>query len=319
MMCVCLLPAFAACVQEDDFCDATACFTCDGISCRTVEPPSRITGCVGDFQCPSGTLCTSAGCVSTCDSTAGEDGACEAGTVCRSGEDLCLAPQEDTPTRIPGDCEGPDDCPGSNLVCLDGFCAADPNACLADADCRGSEVCVSGRCETEDDVCKFSFECGVGLVCVNARCVASCDGGCATGLVCDTVDNFCKEDPAPGDCVKNDMCEAGEVCINTRCVFQCSTDSECATGDYCDDGDCRFDDRPAPPFCEQDSECATGRRCVSGVCRTPCTQDADCPAFDEQLRVCRENLCLTTNQATSDCDTQSDCDTGESCVDGICT
>lgn len=312
------LSLLAACVCEDYFCDDLACYTCDGISCREVEPPNRPT-CRGDFECRAGTVCTAFGCVETCDASAMAQPECPEGTVCREGENLCLGPAEETPARVSGACTGPDDCLASGLICLDGFCAVDPNVCQSTADCAAGELCVSGRCETPSDLCQFTFECETGLACVNSRCAESCRTvGCDAGFVC--VDDFCQEDQTPGECVKNSECAPGQICINTSCVAECTVGQagDCAADEYCDDGRCRFDDRPEPPFCSDNSDCAVGRRCVDGVCRTPCDTSPECLRFDVQFNVCANNLCVTTNEATSNCELQQDCSAGQSCVDGNC-
>jgi hypothetical protein len=62
-----------------------------------------------------------------------------------------------------------------------------------------------------------------------------------------------------------------------------------------------------------------GRTCVDGVCRTPCSTSEECLRFDVQFNICSaEMLCVTTNEATSDCAAASDCASGLDCVDGIC-
>ena len=81
--------------------------------------------------------------------------------------------------------------------------------------------------------------------------------------------------------------------------------------------DCVIDDRPNH-FCESDDDCNEGAVCRNYVCRSPCTTNEECPRFDVSLTFCLDNVCATTNEATSDCAEASDCMTGQSCIDGIC-
>ena len=73
------------------------------------------------------------------------------------------------------------------------------------------------------------------------------------------------------------------------------------------------------PFCEFNSDCEPwpplrGRRLPNS--RAP--MSAECLRFDVQFNVCKDDFCVTTNEATSDCATSADCDTGDDCIDGIC-
>jgi len=315
-----VLAAFATlgtgCASEDYFCDDTGCYSCDGLGCRPVDPPPR-TPCAGDYECPEGTTCTDIGCIGGCAS----DEECALGTECRDG--ACVAPTEPDPTPTPGVCETNEDCLASGLVCLDGLCTADPGVCSDDADCGAGEVCLAGECLADDDVCQFNHECGEGRVCINSRCGVGCGltdgpggGACPAGLVC--MDGICSDDGSTSSCTTNADCSGGEVCLDGACRPECSADSDCADGYRCNSsGVCRLNTRPTP-FCSSDSDCMTGRVCVDAVCRTPCADSDECLRFDVQFNVCLENLCVTTNEATSDCTTGDDCLAGQVCSDGIC-
>jgi hypothetical protein len=311
-----VLSAFATlgtgCASEDYFCDDTGCYSCDGLGCRPVDPPTR-PPCAGDYECPEGTVCTDLGCTDECAST--DD--CPMGTECRDGS--CVNPTEPDPIPTPGACTTNDDCLASGLVCLDGLCTVDPTGCTGDADCAEGELCVAGECAPDEDLCQFNHECGAGRVCINNRCGEACglDNPCAGGLACR--DGICVDEPIGGSsCVSNSDCGADEVCLDGACRPECSADADCDEGYRCtSSGVCRLDTRPTP-FCSSDTDCMTGRVCVDAVCRTPCDTSATCLRFDVQFNVCQEGLCVTSNEATSDCSTGADCMTGQLCSDGIC-
>lgn len=305
--------ALSACSQEDYYCDESGCYLCDGVGCRSIDPPGR-TSCEGDCDCPGGTLCSTLGCATTCDA----DADCPRGTRCATG--MCLAPRE-TGATATGECapcttdaECADE--GDGFVCIAGACRppARPQ-CEADADCTAPATCVDGECRTPDETCRFSAECGPGRVCVNEHCTTQCDATrpCPTGSTCEG--GFCVEVPPPTGCGTGGMCPAGDICIDGACWDGCTTSAECGEGRYCaPDGRCRHDDRPQPV-----SSCIAPARAVDGVCRTPCSSSTECRTFDEQLTFCgTDMLCYTTNEATSDCAQQSECNPDESCIDGTC-
>jgi len=310
-----VLTAFSAlgsgCSSEDYFCDDSGCYYCDGLGCRPVDPPDR-PPCVGDYECPAGTACTDLGCVGECTS----DDECEMGTECRSGS--CVAPTEPIPVPNPGVCTTNDECLASGLVCLDGVCTPDDSVCSADTDCAAGELCISGECLADDERCQFDHECGEGRSCINSECVTGCTdaSSCDAGFMC--LAGVCTP-PITEGCTSNAACGGDSVCVDGACRPECAVDTDCGDGFRCSTaGACVVDTRPRP-FCSNDSECMEGRVCRSGVCRTPCETSEQCRRFDVQFNVCsEESLCITTNEATSDCATQSDCLTGQSCSDGIC-
>ena len=164
-----LLPAVLAmlvvgCKSESYFCDDDGCYFCDGLGCRDVNEPDR-SECTGDFDCPSGAICTDTGCVVRCTDISD----CPAGTDCI--EAMCLTPPErrDLPTRTPGTCEVNADCGASGLICRDGMCVPDVITCGEEGCsceetglCSDGFVCAAGECRAEDDVCRFNHECGAG-------------------------------------------------------------------------------------------------------------------------------------------------------------
>lgn len=313
------LSGCSGCSNEHYACDATGCFTCDGIGCRREDPPPRAP-CEGDYQCATGERCTTEGCIPECAVTAD----CPKGTICTNG--LCLSPTEPTPPDETATCVRDTDCPSPPAaICIDGICERDPNdcgaascACSENADCGRGFVCVGGQCLDESGTCQFNGQCGAGRVCVDGQCFAACGGAltCAAGFTC--VDGSCQPvDPPTGQCSGTMPCATGLVCVDSSCVPGCMADGDCAAGFYCLSGVCTVDTRPKP-FCTDDSGCAAGRRCLDGVCRTPCDTDVQCQMVSGTLPFCRHSVCVTSNEANSDCVTTVDCSGGATCVDGVC-
>lgn len=309
----------SGCRSENYYCNADGCFLCDGLGCRPVDGPPR-PDCNGDYECSGDRYCADVGCVTEC----GDDSDCPMGTECRDGS--CLNPTEPDPVPNPGTCTRTADCPaGQGLVCVNGVCQVD-NACggaacecSATAPCANGFTCIDGECRADTTICHFSHECGGGRICVNGECREGCDTAatCPVGQTCE--DSVCVDlPPVTGECDDNSDCSNGEVCIDSVCETSCTSDAACTAEQYCHGGVCVYDDRPQP-FCTSSAQCQPGRPCVGGVCRTPCETSPECLSFDVQFRVCQNNFCVTSNEATSNCMLSQDCATpGDTCVDGVC-
>lgn len=306
----------SGCAQDSYYCDETGCFSCDGVGCRMIPPPERPI-CRGDFECTDSQHCTTLGCVDECSTSAD----CPQGTVCTGGE--CIGPIEMPGTEV-GACVRSQDCP-DGLICRDGqctynypfLCTDGECACDATHACAEGYACVDGLCRAQSSVCQFNHECGADRVCLNGTCTAQCASGtCPTGQTCSN--GTCVDvPPVTGTCTDNSGCAATQVCVDSTCIDACMTDAECGTGRYCVSGVCLVDDRPHP-FCDGDDDCMPGHSCRGGVCRTPCTTNETCIAFDVQFGFCQDNLCVTSNEVTTDCHVQIDCSSGQNCLDGIC-
>ena len=318
LMAAALLSLLAlGCSSEDHYCDETACYYCDGVGCREVDPPPR-PACLGDFECAAGTHCTDLGCVASCSA----DSDCPAGSECRLSE--CLHPAE-VALPTPGSCERNLDCAASGIVCRDGMCAYDDRSCgelgcdcSATGACSAGFVCATAECVPEADLCHFSHECGPGRSCVDGACVSGCVTGaeCVIGQVCTA--GFCEDAPLmTGECASDAECGPGGLCIDSSCFEGCTEDAECGADRYCAAGVCAVDTRPRP-FCASDADCEPGHPCVGGICRTSCGTHDDCLRFDVQYNYCLDSLCVTTNEATTDCALSADCGAGRACIDGIC-
>ena len=340
--------ALGGCQQESRYCDDTGCYFCDGLGCRTVNPPIR-PSCTCDYQCGAGTDCTSLGCTTACTT----DAQCtDGGTRCTGG--FCVGPREAALTQVTCDCTTTADChdphticitaPGATIgqcmpgcsssaddcdadqTCVDGGCQATVHpTCGPTNPCAAGLECVNGECRSEPERCTFNSECGAGRVCVNRECDVACTATttCPGGSEC--LDGYCRSNPMPlGPCTTNADCPGStDVCIDQSCYRGCGTDADCpggvGGGEFCDPElhVCRYDWRPRPT-CDAMNPCRMGSVCHNGSCRSPCAADAECPLFDVQFHFCVMNVCETTNEATSNCMGPSDCMTGQDCVDGIC-
>ncbi|MDW8245260.1 MAG: hypothetical protein RMJ84_01665 [Sandaracinaceae bacterium] len=323
---------FSACSQESNYCDDLFCYSCDGYSCRRLDPPFR-PPCRCDHECTvAGSDCTSLGCTQRCD----DDSDCPLSTRCRGG--YCLAPSE-TVSDATCTCRTSADCGGQGVICRNGTCVrgcsssadcAQGQSCI-DGSCRSTMIaectatrpcaqgfeCIDGECKRPSDVCRFSSECGSGRVCVNQRCTTACEtnANCPRGARCEQ--GFCIEErPTPSGCTTNSDCGAGKVCRDSRCYEACENDDQCGSGRYCFEGRCRLDDRPRPS-CGPTAGCRQGSICLNGTCRIPCSRVEDCYRSDGQYNYCLMNVCATTNEATSNCRSASDC-RSQLCVDGVC-
>jgi len=319
---VALVTGCNGCSNERYYCDATGCYSCDGIGCREVSPPDP-DPCFGDYQCADGESCTVDGCIPSC--TSDED--CPRGTVCDTTAHLCLAPGETPPADKPGVCTRNADCPSPpEAICVDGLCqrseldcGAESCDCSADEPCESGFVCADGQCLADSATCHFDTDCGANRTCIDGLCFAECGGAvtCATGFSC--VDGGCKPDmPPTNECTTNDQCATDEVCVDSTCVPGCTADANCPTGYYCSSMVCVVDTRPKP-FCSANTNCAQGRSCIDGVCRQPCDTDTQCQMVSGTVPFCRNHVCVTSNEANSNCITSVDCaGSNIECVDGVC-
>lgn len=324
--------ALSGCTREDYYCDNSGCYFCDGAGCRTATPPSR-NQCTGDFDCPTGQTCTTAGCVTGCRA----DRDCNPGWVCRgataTAAGVCVAPSEPTPTPVTGNCRTNADCE-NGTICINGTCRQTTiPACQTNQDCSNGQLCVSGRCTTPANTCQFNNECGPGRMCINNECRDSCAGSvvCPTGQDCiqTAAGAYCRDHTS--GCVSDFQCATGERCISGTCYQTCTVGSgipnTCGTGKYCsDDGVCVTDTRPRP-FCDAEHPCQAGSDCVGGVCRIPCTTVQLCQMIDTtNFRACgplpsgisARNYCLTANESNPQCHSQTDCTQGQNCIDSAC-
>jgi Cys-rich repeat protein len=341
--------ALAGCNQESNYCDNTGCYSCDGLGCHQVNPPTR-QSCTCPTDCLHGSDCTSLGCTVDCDAASVT---CPLGTQCEvvGAHHYCMGPLEPTANITTADCGcttsaqcqhlGPAyacivgtcrmaSCPTmpcpSGQSCVNGMCDAQivnpPVGCSATTPCPSGQFCLDGSCVQQINTCRFNTECNggnasSGRTCVDQQCTTACSATspCPAGSTCGS-DGFCHESiPPQSGCVSNTDCAAGQTCVNGRCFTGCMHDSDCGAGNYCDAGICRLDTRPQSGC----GMCAAGSVCSNGACRSPCTMDSDCPRFDVQTNFCIHSVCATTAEATSNCTTAADCHTaGQSCVNGSC-
>ena len=254
------------CSQDNYYCDGTGCYSCDGLSCRTVAPPVRTT-CTSDSACGAGSYCSDVGCVVGCTSTS----TCPQGTVCTSGS--CLSPTETLPTPHPGSCQFNNEC-GAGFACVNQNCVAQCSSSSSTM-CPTGTTCnaTSGSCVTNPvTMCTSNSECR-NQMCINGACHDACtmDSQCGTGRICRS--GVCAVDTSPHPFCTNDSgCQPGHPCRGGVCRTTCTTSNECARLDVqfqdCVNGYCETANE-ATSDCMTQSDCNAGQSCTDGVCRNP--------------------------------------------------
>lgn len=233
------------------YCDGDGCYECDGYGCSPVSATPKAT-CTGTSTCPSGFLCTTAGCSKTCIANA----ECLRGEVCKTG--VCAPPKEQ---------------PGVS------------KECTTKTDCGDGKTCVGSACVPKSEVCSFSSECDDGRICADGACLAACSAtsACEGTAVCDK--GVCRPGVDPGDagvpdtrpkpnCDTDLECGGGEtakMCIGGYCRYTCQTDDTCRLIDtrigFCAaDGVCRTENE-ANPECTIDAPCEGGKSCIDNRCK----------------------------------------------------
>jgi hypothetical protein len=179
---------------------------------------------------------------------------CDEGQVCR--DEACTAAPE---------CNGIEGC-GDYENCIEGFCAFDPEVCIADGECDDGAICddshcrigcrSSAHCDEETELCSDDLEC-VRRPCPDLACdeghecfeptgecfLRPCDGGCEEPLLCDLEKDVCVQ------CLEHETCDVGESCNDEgECVaLPCENHEECPEGTFCIGTFCL-----PPPDCEDD-------------------------------------------------------------------
>lgn len=304
--------------QDRYYCDDTGCYSCDGYGCSSVQPPSA-TACTGASQCATGEVCTSAGCVKSCQQTSD----CPRGTTCNGG--ACTAPGSDAGTPI--QCTTKTDCTGQ-AVCIANQCQAcggtnGPCPCSANSDCSNGDVCSGGSCTAPSNTCQFSSDCGTGKLCADGQCVAGCTDSSTCGPNATCTKGVCEPNQGT-QCTSDAQCSGSTPkCVSGSCVAACTTDADCGTGsgNYCNEGACVPDTRPKPICSDTDhSACNANQSCVSGFCRYSCTDDKSCSLIDHRIPTCvAAGYCAgTSTGGPIQCTQSSDCTGGKTCVDNTC-
>ena len=302
-------------VSERYYCDDMGCYFCDGNGCVDVASPIPAS-CTGNRSCTSGTVCTSAGCLSTCTASA----SCPQGTVCKA--ERCLAPK--APVPVSKDCSSFRDC-SKNTTCRAETCVpcggtSGPCPCDTGADCGVDTVCAAGLCTSSRDACKYASECAVGSTCADGQCVVSCTSACPSGFSC--VDGVCTTVPV-ATCPADEPCPSiAPNCVLRQCVGSCTQDADCAAGQFCNQGVCLSDTRPKPN-CVTDQSCqgSSGptRACVAGYCKYRCVSNGTCASIDARIAYCAmDGVCRSASEANPQCTWSGDCSGGLRCIDNAC-
>ncbi len=226
-------------------------YTCSAGACGS--------GCTGDADCGSGTVCiTSSG---TCVKPAGQGTACTANAGCQSGfcvDGVCCD------TACTGQCEACDDV-GSEGTCV--AVKGDPHGNRTA--CDGDPAACGGQCNgTSRAQCTYPAS---GTTCGSP----TCDSGSAKTFACD----------GQGSCAALAPVKCGEyACDTTACKTSCSGDSDCANGYACSSSTCV----PSGAKCSDDLSQSIGsdgatKQCApylcsstNGTCAISCADSSEC-------------------------------------------
>jgi hypothetical protein len=254
------LSLFAACNVEEDSLGKKG--NNQNAACEGPDPSTL--GCTDSSTCPSGMVCDPNACHSSSCSCDDASGNWQCTADCGLG--AC----------VPDDvskCEGPDP---STLGCTDSSTC--PSGMVCDPSACHSSSC---SCDEQTGNWQCTADCGLGA-CVpedGAKCEGpdpsdGCEGGCATGTVCDP--NACRPsacgcDPASGSWLCTADCGEGGACVPDD-QKQCpganpadGCDNGCPSGTVCDPNACN------PSLCSCDTvtgswlctaDCGNGGACV---------------------------------------------------------
>ncbi len=168
-------------------------------------------------------------------------GSCEPSFECPAGFEYRRGECKAARCQIDADC-----CPGQKCNVAAGFCADQYVSCTADEDCfdvpgqacidfRGGQYCGypnkgNAISAAGTQTCAGDADCDGGRSCFAGRCVlyAPCDGGCASGQVCDVDSNTCFEESecalscAPGQMlvVADPDSMSGRMCCLVECACE---------------------------------------------------------------------------------------------------
>ncbi|MBI4509734.1 MAG: carboxypeptidase regulatory-like domain-containing protein [Deltaproteobacteria bacterium] len=173
--------------------------------------------------------------MSTCDSTAGSEYACDNNKqACTCSNQAICGPS----CLSHADCRLGEVCETSNGTCL-------AKRCQRDSECPAGSTCASNgysrfcsRVETKPDgaTCGQWNECASGM-CYQSICVDPCvdNGDCKAGTTCQMYAGndypFCLAWTTPCSCSSNQFCDASRTC---RTGPACSDSQDCASGRWCD-------------------------------------------------------------------------------------
>ena len=302
--------------NDDNPCTTDACvnFACTSTPVTNGQPCANSNQCDGAETCQGG-VC-SPGAPPTCDD----------GDLCT--EDSCDAALGCQHADVPGCCETPADCGGSNLctACIDNECTLVMNCCLANGDCEDGNPCTQDNCNQGSHQCEHPAVPGnpaCGDVCNPGTCQA---GSCATApIVCQPDTDVCTED----------FCDPQSGCVHPAISGCCHTDSECADDDACTADVCNEQNvcTNNPLFigcttCSDDLDCDPSGACGQRICDTAagvCKDHLPPTCTDGNPRT--QDLCVVDGAGQSHCenpcfpgvcDDHNSCNGVESCAAGAC-
>jgi hypothetical protein len=335
--------------EIDDDCSAGPCFTAscvmgtckpsfisEGTPCPNpcaVDPRCNATGgCVGQFGCDDGLVCTVDDCV------AAEDGPICSHTVTVGClvDDACIAEGVIPPTAPCSRCVGGalDPLPGG--PCDDGDACTTKDGC-AGGSCVGDAACDDGLACTTDDTCAAGQ-------CVGT--MKACDDGSTCTLdVCVETPNgpTCLSAPAPDSCVlfgicyphgaaigDCEQCESGAVvptpglpcddASSETFLDECDSSGTCL-GTPCDCGKAYLGCALLP--CDEDGSCLEAVPLKAGQCAIPTIMasatvycfDSGQESVELSCKICNPTQSTTTwsPNVGAECDDYNCCTEGDFC------
>jgi hypothetical protein len=272
--------------------------------------------CLGDKDCPLGTLCDRAQlrCLAAAidagpDAPGGDAGAGGSGGSggsagsAGSGGQPDAGPDTGPDASQDGGQDAPADVP-ADLSIDAGFVCSYNSDCV---DAGAGLVCKSGKCVPE---CKLDIDCPKGSVCVGGKCVAVAPDGAPDGW--------------GAVCNLNSDCTAPLVCAKSgQCVWECASAFDCVTGWCCVQHACVSGQACAPPDAGADAGPDAGADAGqdAGDAKPPCTPCTSNDLCDNKLwcdgiEVCYAGCCAPA--LDTPCNSHSAC-VQDSCVEATHT
>ena len=160
--------------------------------------------------------------------------------------------------------------------------------CLADINCKSSEVCINGQCKAP---CEARNPCGLNAKCHTVKhkkqciCPPSFTGNGEVECV-----------RIPNTCISDQSCPKQMNCVDGICMLKCLSDTNCAPNERCQNGQCML-------TCRLDNDCFLGHVCLNNMCLVGCKVKSDCPTSQS----CIANRCVDPCADVSTCGPNSEC------------
>ena len=163
-----------------------------------------------------------------------------------------------------------------------------PARCLADINCKSSEVCVNGQCKAP---CADRNPCGLNAQCQTVKHKKRCT--CPPSF---TGNGEVECVRVPNTCISDQSCPDQMNCVDGICMLKCLADTQCAPNERCQNGQCML-------TCRLDNDCFLGHVCLNNMCLVGCKVNSDCPTSQS----CIANRCVDPCADPSTCGPNSEC------------